>query len=133
MPDGWETEQEASRCHVVHKCDVGHGFGDSEIYLEYLSDEPAKPGMLIGQKIRLEPGKYTVGACFFAQNELGSHKNALFAVKGVDGNVEATPMMDYRFVHFELQEQQEVTIGLWAPEGSAVRRAGICMPGIWRE
>ena len=78
-------------------------------------------------------GKYTVGACFFAQNELGSHKNALFAVKGVDGNVGASPMMDYRFVHFELQEQQEVTIGLWAPEGSAVCRAGICMPGIWKD
>ena len=132
LPEGWTTEQDASLCRLVHKNDVSRGMGDSEIYLEFLSKEPAKPGLLIGQKIRLEPGKYAVGACFFAQNELGSHKNALFAVKGVDGNVETTPMMDYRFVHFELREPQEVTIGLWAPEGSAVRRAGICMPGIWR-
>ena len=133
LPEGWTTEQDASLCRLVHKNDVSRGMGDSEIYLEFLSQEPAKPGLLIGQKIRLEPGKYTVGACFFAQNELGSHKNALFAVKGVDGNVGASPMMDYRFVHFELQEQQEVTIGLWAPEGSAVCRAGICMPGIWKD
>ena len=133
LPEGWITEQDASLCHLVYRNDVSRGMGDSEIYLEYLSDEPAKPGLLIGQKIRLEPGKYTVGACFFAQNELGSHKNALFAVKGVDGNVGASPMMDYRFVHFELREQQEVTIGLWAPEGSAVCRAGICMPGIWKD
>lgn len=133
LPEGWTTEQDASLCRLVHKNDVSRGMGDSEIYLEFLSQEPAKPGLLIGQKIRLEPGKYTVGACFFAQNELGSHKNALFAVKGVDGNVGASPMMDYRFVHFELQEPQEVTIGLWAPEGSAVCRAGICMPGIWKD
>ena len=133
LPEGWITEQDASLCNLVYRNDVSRGMGDSEIYLEFLSDEPAKPGLLIGQKIRLEPGKYTVGACFFAQNELGSHKNALFAVKGVDGNVGASPMMDYRFVHFELQEPQEVTIGLWAPEGSAIRRAGICMPGIWKD
>ena len=133
LPEGWTTEQDASLCRLVHRNDVSRGMGDSEIYLEFLSKEPAKPGLLIGQKIRLELGKYTVGACFFAQNELGSHKNALFAVKGVDGNVGASPMMDYRFVHFELQEQQEVTIGLWAPEGSAVCRAGICMPGIWKD
>ena len=133
LPEGWTTEQDASLCRLVHRNDVSRGMGDSEIYLEFLSKEPAKPGLLIGQKIRLEPGKYTVGACFFAQNELGSHKNALFAVKGVDGNVEASPMMDYRFVHFELHEPQEVTIGLWAPEGSAVCRAGICMPGIWKD
>ena len=133
LPEGWTTEQDASLCRLVHRNDVSRGMGDSEIYLEFLSKEPAKPGLLIGQKIRLEPGKYTVGACFFAQNELGSHKNALFAVKGVDGNVEASPMMDYRFVHFELQEPKEVTIGLWAPEGSAVCRAGICMPGIWKD
>ena len=133
LPEGWTTEQDASLCRLVHKNDVSRGMGDSEIYLEYLSDEPAKPGLLIGQKIRLEPGKYTAGACFFAQNELGSHKNALFAVKGVGGNVGASPMMDYRFVHFELCEPQEVTIGLWAPDGSAVCRAGICMPGIWKD
>lgn len=133
LPEGWTTEQDASLCRLVHRNDVSRGMGDSEIYLEFLSKEPAKPGLLIGQRIRLEPGKYIVGACFFAQNELGSHKNALFAVKGVDGNVEASPMMDYRFVHFELQEPKEVTIGLWAPEGSAVRRAGICMPGIWKD
>ncbi len=133
LPEGWITEQDASLCHLVYRNDVSRGMGDSEIYLEYLSDEPAKPGLLIGQKILLEPGKYTAGACFFAQNELGSHKNALFAVKGVDGNVGASPMMDYRFVHFELCEPQEVTIGLWAPEGSAVCRAGICMPGIWKD
>lgn len=133
LPEGWTTEQDASLCRLVHRNDVSRGMGDSEIYLEFLSKEPAKPGLLIGQKIRLEPGKYTVGACFFAQNELGSHRNALFAVKGVDGNVEASPMMDYRFVHFELHEPQEVTIGLWAPEGSAVCRAGICMPGIWKD
>ena len=133
LPEGWTTEQDASLCRLVHRNDVSRGMGDSEIYLEFLSKEPAKPGLLIGQKIRLEPGKYAVGACFFAQNELGLHKNALFAVKGVDGNVETTPMMDYRFVHFELREPQEVTIGLWAPDGSAVRRAGICMPGIWKD
>ncbi|MBQ6226239.1 MAG: hypothetical protein IJJ73_08075 [Bacteroidaceae bacterium] len=133
LPEGWTTEQDASLCRLVHRNDVSRGMGDSEIYLEFLSQEPAKPGLLIGQRIRLEPGKYIVGACFFAQNELGSHKNALFAVKGVDGNVEASPMMDYRFVHFELHEPQEVTIGLWAPEGSAVCRAGICMPGIWKD
>jgi len=133
LPEGWTTEQDASLCRLVHRNDVSRGMGDSEIYLEFLSQEPAKPGLLIGQKICLEPGKYTVGACFFAQNELGSHRNALFAVKGVDGNVEASPMMDYHFIHFELHEPQEVTIGLWAPEGSAVCRAGICMPGIWKD
>lgn len=133
LPEGWTTEQDASLCHLVHRNDVSRGFGDSDIYLEFLSEEPAKPGLLIGQKIRLEPGKYIVGACFFAQNEPGLHNNALFAVKGVDGNVEATPMMDYRFVRFELREPQDVTIGLWAPDGSAVRRAGICMPGIWKD
>ena len=133
LPEGWITEQDASLCRLVYRNDVSRGMGDSEIYLEFLSQEPAKPGLLIGQKIRLEPGKYTAGACFFAQNELGSHKNALFAVKGVDGNVGASPMMDYRFVHFELREPQEVNIGLWAPEGSAVCRAGICMPGIWKD
>ena len=133
LPEGWTTEQDASLCRLVHRNDVSRGFGDSDIYLEFLSEEPAKPGLLIGQKIRLEPGKYIVGACFFAQNEPGLHNNALFAVKGVDGNVEATPMMDYRFVRFELREPQDVTIGLWAPDGSAVRRAGICMPGIWKD
>jgi hypothetical protein len=41
-------------------------------------------------------------------------------------------MMDYRFVRFELNEPQEVIIGLYAPEGSDVCRAGLCMPAIWR-
>lgn len=133
LPEGWETEQDTSRCHVVHKRDVGHGFGDSEIYLEYLSDEPAKPGMLIGQRILLEPGKYSVGACVFAQDKRGDVTSVVFAVAGTEGVAGSTSMMDYRFVHFTLSEPKEVTIGLWAPEGCNVRRAGICMPGIWKE
>ena len=133
LPEGWITEQDTSLCHLVYRNDVSRGSGDSEIYLEFLSEKPAKPGLLIGQKIRLEPGKYAVGACFFAQNEPDFHKNALFTVTGADGSVEASSMMDYHFVHIELREPKDVTIGLWAPEGSAVCRAGICMPGIWKD
>ena len=35
-------------------------------------------------------------------------------------------MMEYHAVRIELNEPQEVTFGLWAPEGCNVHRAGIC-------
>ena len=60
LPQGWITEQETSRCKIVHRADVGRGFGDSDIYLEYLSDKPAKPGLLLGQHVFLEAGTYYV-------------------------------------------------------------------------
>ena len=132
MPEGWITEQEERCCRLVHKSDVGRGFGDSDIYLEYLNDKPAKPGLLLGYKASLDAGQYNVGDCFFAQNRQKSATNVRFVIKGTTGSIETTPMMDYRFVRFELNEPQEVIIGLYAPEGSDVCRAGLCMPAIWR-
>ena len=133
LPEGWETEQDTSRCHLVHRSDVGRGFGDSDIYLEYFSKEPAKPGLLIGQKILLQPGTYRVGACIFAQNAQGYETNVRFAVKGTDESTGCPALMDWWCVHFTLTEPQEVMIGLWAPEGCNVRRAGFCLPEILKE
>ncbi len=133
LPEGWETEQDTSRCHLVHRSDVGRGFGDSDIYLEYFSNEPANPGLLIGQKILLQPGSYKVGACFFAQNAKGYETNVRFVVKGTEAFTGCPVLMDGWCVRFTLSEPQEVTIGLWAPEDCNVRRAGICLPEILRE
>ncbi|MBP3711190.1 MAG: hypothetical protein J6I86_01825 [Bacteroidaceae bacterium] len=133
LPEGWETEQDTSRCHLVHRSDVGRGFGDSDIYLEYFSNEPAKPGLLIGQKIFLQPGSYKVGACIFAQNAQGDETNVRFVVKGTEAFTGCPVLMDGWSVHFTLSEPREVTIGLWAPEDCNVRRAGICVPAIWEE
>jgi hypothetical protein len=110
LPDGWETEQGASRCHLVHRSDVGRGFGDSDIYLEYFSNEPAKPGLLIGQKILLQPGSYKVGACFFAQNAKGYETNVRFVVKGTEAFTGCPVLMDGWCARFTLSEPQEVTI-----------------------
>lgn len=133
LPEGWMTEQDTSCCRLVHKNDVSRGMGDSEIYLEFLSKEPAKPGLLIGQKILLQPGTYRVGACIFAQNAQGYETNVRFAVKGTDESTGCPVLMDWWCVHFTLTEPQEVMIGLWAPEGCNVRRAGICLPEILKE
>lgn len=133
LPEGWETEQDTSRCHLVHRSDVGRGFGDSDIYLEYFSNEPAKPGLLIGQKILLQPGSYKVGACIFAQNAQGDETNVRFVVKGTEAFTGCPVLMDGWSVHFTLSEPREVTIGLWAPEDCNVRRAGICVPAILKE
>ena len=126
LPEGWLTDQDESCCRLVHRSDVGRGCGDSDIYLEYLSNEPAKPGLILGQKAYLEAGKYLVGACFFARDKNDLPANVEFAVKGFNGSFRATPMMEYHAIHIELSEPQEVTFGLWAPEGSNVCRAGIC-------
>lgn len=125
MPACWLTDQDASCCRLVHKSDVGHGFGDSDIYVEFLSEEPAKPGLILGQKALLKPGTYLIGACFFARGETNSFTNVEFAVKGFKMGFKTTPFMDYRAIRITLSEPQELTFGLWAGEGSTVRRAGI--------
>ena len=126
LPEGWLTDQDERCCRLVHRSDVGRGCGDSDIYLEYFSNEPAKPGLILGQKALLKAGSYLVGACFFARDKNDSPTNVEFAVKGFNGSFRATPMMEYHAIHIELSEPQEVTFGLWAPEGSNVCRAGIC-------
>lgn len=125
MPACWLTDQDASCCRLVHKSDVSRGFGDSDIYVEFLSEEPAKPGLILGQKALLKPGTYLIGACYFARGETNSFTNVEFAVKGFSKGFRATPMMDYHAVRITLSEPQELTFGLWAAEGSTVRRAGI--------
>ena len=89
IPEGWITEQENSRCKIVHRSDVGRGFGDSDIYLEYLSDKPAKPGLLLGQHVFLEAGTYYFGAIFFAQSANGMPTDVRFAVKGLESHCPA--------------------------------------------
>lgn len=133
LPEGWITEQDEGLCHLVHRSDVGRGCGDSDIYMEYLSKKPAKPGLLMGLKVNLEPGRYCLSGCFFAQNEKGALTNVRFAVKGIDGSIETSPMMAWHYISCELHEPKEVIVGLWAPEGSDVSRAGICMTGVWKE
>jgi hypothetical protein len=124
-PACWLTEQDASCCRLVHKSDVGRGFGDSDIYVEYSSQEPAKHGLLLGQKVLFKPGTYLIGAVFFARDESNAFTNVAFAVKGFNMGFKATPMMEYRAIRITLSEPQELTFGLWAAEGSTVRRAGI--------
>lgn len=126
MPASWLTDQDASCCRLVHKSDVGHGCGDSDIYVEFLSEKPAKPGLLLGQKALLKPGTYLIGACFFARGEAdNSFTNVEFAVKGFKMGIKGSPFMDYKGIRITLSEPQELTFGLWAAEGSNVRRAGI--------
>ena len=124
-PACWLTEQDAGCCRLVHKSDVGRGFGDSDIYVEYSSQEPAKHGLLLGQKVLFKPGTYLIGAVFFARDEANAFTNVAFAVKGFNMGFRATPMMEYRAIRITLSEPQELTFGLWAAEGSTVRRAGI--------
>jgi len=124
-PACWLTEQDASCCRLVHKSDVGRGFGDSDIYVEYSSREPAKHGLLLGQKVLFKPGTYLIGAVFFARDEANAFTNVAFAVKGFNMGFKATPMMEYRAIRITLSEPQELTFGLWAAEGSTVRHAGI--------
>ena len=131
IPQGWITEQETSSCKIVHRADVGRGFGDSDIYLEYLSDKPAKPGLLLGQHVFLEAGTYYFGAIFFAQSANWLPTDVCFAVNGYESNCPTDPMMDWRCFSITLHEAQEVTVGLWAPKGSDVRRAGICKLNVW--
>ena len=126
MPASWLTDQDASCCRLVHKSDVSHGCGDSDIYMEFLSEKPAKPGLLLGQKALLKPGTYLIGACFFARGEAdNSFTNVEFAVKGFKMGIKGAPFMDYKGIRITLSESQELTFGLWAAEGSNVRRAGI--------
>ena len=131
IPQGWITEQETSSCKIVHRTDVGRGFGDSDIYLEYLSDKTVKPGLLLGQHVFLEAGTYYFGAIFFAQSANGMPTDVCFAVNGYESNCPADQMMDWRYFSITLHEAQEVTVGLWAPKGSDVRRAGICKLMVW--
>ena len=105
--------------------------GDSDIFLEYRSDEPARPGLLLGQRVFLEPGTYYFAAIFFAQNEDALPSDVIFAAKGYENHCEADRMMDWRCFSITLREAQEVTVGLWAPEGSDVRCAGICKLMVW--
>ena len=130
-PACWLTEQDASCCRLVHKSDVGRGFGDSDIYVEYSSQEPAKHGLLLGQKVLFKPGTYLIGAVFFARDESNAFTNVVFAVKGFNMGFKATPMMEYRAIRITLSEPQELTFGLWAAEGSTVRRAGISVLEIF--
>lgn len=131
MPEGWTTEQDASRCRMVNRTDVGRGMGDSDIYVEYRSDEPAKPGLLIGNRVFLEAGTYHFGAIFFAQGNNGLPTNVRFAAKGYESSCPTDPMMDWRCFTITLHEAQEVTVGLWGPEVCNVRRAGICKLMVW--
>ena len=131
LPEGWTTDQDASLCLLVHRTDVGRGMGDSDIYLEYRSNEPAKPGLLIGHRAFLKPGTYYFGAIFFAQNEDALSTDVSFAAKGFDDSCQTDRLMDWRCFSITLREAQEVTVGLWAPEGSDVRRAGICKLDVW--
>lgn len=131
LPEGWTTDQDVSRCRLVHRTDVGRGMGDSDIYLEYRSDEPARPGLVVGQRVFLEPGTYYFAAIFFAQNENALPSDVIFAAKGYENHCEADRMMDWRCFSITLREAQEVTVGLWAPEGSDVRCAGICKLMVW--
>lgn len=131
LPDGWISEQEASCCWLVHRTDVGQGMGDSDIYLEYRSEKPAKPGLLIGQRVFLEAGTYYLTAIFFAQGENEMPTNVSFAAKGHKNSCQASRLMDWQYFPITLHEAQEVTVGLWAPEGCNVRRAGITGIVVW--
>ena len=127
LPEGWLTDQNPNCCHLVHKRDVGRGFGDSDIYVEYLSNEPAKQGLILGQKAILGPGTYLIGGCFFARDEKNMYTNVVFAVKGFANGFKTTSMMEYRAIRVELTEPQELTFGLWTMEGTNVHRAGIAL------
>jgi len=126
LPEGWITEQPADRCRMVHKEDVGRLIGDSDIYLEYASEEPARTGLLIGQRVWLEPGAYYFGAIFFAQNKQRETARVHFGVKGLSEPIPAETLMNWYCNRLEVKEAQEVTVGLWAEENSDVYRAGIC-------
>ena len=127
LPEGWLTDQDPNCCRLVHKRDVGRGFGDSDIYVEYLSQKPAKHGLILGKKAVLGPGTYLIGGCVFARDEKNLFTNVVFAVKGFVNGFKTSPMMDYHAVRIELTEPQELTFGLWAAEGSNVCRAGIAL------
>lgn len=131
LPEGWITDQEASCCRLVHRTDVTWGLGDNEIYLEYRSDKPAKPGLLIGQHVFLEPGTYFFTANVFAQCENEMLTTVIFAAKGNENICQTEQMMTWRCFSITLREAQEVTVGLWAPEDCNVRRAGICELVVW--
>lgn len=131
LPEGWITEQEPNRCRLVHRTDVGRGMGDTDIYLEYRSDKPAKPGLLIGQRLFLEAGTYYLTAIFFAQGENEMPTNVSLAAKGYESSCTASSLMDWNYFPITLREAQEITVGLWAPEGCDVRRAGISALVVW--
>ncbi len=131
LPEGWITEQEPNRCRLVHRTDVGRGMGDTDIYLEYSSDKPAKPGLLIGQRLFLEAGTYYLTAIFFAQGENEMPTNVSLAAKGYESSCRASSLMDWNYFPITLREAQEITVGLWAPEGCDVRRAGISALVVW--
>ncbi len=126
LPAGWITEQRQECCRIVNKEDVGRSMGDSDIYIEYLSEEPAQPGLIIGKRVYLTPGAYLFGANFFAQNAERQPTKAFFAVKGFDNASPAFMFMNFEKISFDVAEEQEVTVGLWAAPGSDVCRAGIC-------
>ena len=87
----------------------------------------------LGRRYFFSQGRNRVGACIFAQNAEGYETNVRFAVKGTDESTGCPALMDWWCVHFTLTEPQELMIGLWAPEGCNVRRAGICLPEILKE
>ena len=126
LPEGWLTEQDTSCCRLVHKSDVGRGFGDSEIYLEYQSDKPAKPGLLLGQKRLFEPGTYLISVVAFAHDEKGAC-SVVFGVQGMEKRFSVPPMMEPFAIRLDLSEPKELTYGLWALPGSNVCRAGLCL------
>lgn len=131
LPEGWITEQEPNRCRLVHRTDVGRGMGDTDIYLEYSSAKPAKPGLLIGQRLFLEAGTYYLTAIFFAQGENEMPTNVSLAAKGYESSCRASILMDWNYFPITLREAQEITVGLWAAEGCNVRRAGISALVVW--
>ena len=133
LPEGWMTDQKEECCHLVHKTDVGRGYGDSDLYLEYCSKEPATPGLLMGQRVYLEAGTYYFGAIFFARNQQLAPANVVFAVKGHGDGVPASSNMDWHSILIQLPEDQEVTFGLWTPKGGDVFSAGICNMKIWQD
>ena len=89
--------------------------------------------MFFIQHVFLEAGTYYFGAIFFAQSANGMPTDVCFAVNGYESNCPADQMMDWRYFSITLHEAQEVTVGLWAPKGSDVKRAGICKLMVWAD
>ena len=131
LPEGWTTQQEARRCRIVHRTDAGRGMGDSDIYLEYRSDSTASAGLLVGHEVALEAGTYYFAAIFFAQGADGMPTNVYFGAEGCADTCPTDKLMDWKYFCVTVSKPQVLTVGLWAPEGSDVQRAGICGLKVW--
>ena len=131
LPEGWTTQQEARRCRIVHRTDAGRGMGDSDIYLEYRSDSTASAGLLVGHEVALEAGTYYFAAVFFAQGADGMPTNVYFGAEGCADTCPTDKLMDWKYFCVTVSKPQVLTVGLWAPEGSDVQRAGICGLKVW--